>query len=191
MFILNNLSSVVFQKWQDTSGMERGTYIIVLGGSDRRTTIFTIHLLYKRSIYAMGNSTVIKQQCLVMQWTNRKDYPYQAAIQNIIIVINKKVKEGHDIILFVDGNEHFINAAGGIVKLYRHYTFFDSLDRKHGNVSNKNPHLCSSKNIAFIFCSFNILETVKKCSMSYFNNITTSDRYGLFLEISRDVLLKY
>ena len=49
----------------------------------------------------------------------QKDHPHKAVIIDIITVINKMVKEGHDIILSIDGNEHFSNASIGIAKLCR------------------------------------------------------------------------
>ena len=67
----------------------------------------------------MEDSTVIKHQWLVMQQIKRKDHPNKAAIIEIIITINKKVKEGDDMILSIEGNEPFSNAPGGITKLCR------------------------------------------------------------------------
>ena len=43
-----------------------------------------------------------------MQQIYRKDYPHKTEIIDIIIAINKMVKEGHDIILSIDGNDSFL-----------------------------------------------------------------------------------
>ena len=124
-----------------------------------------------------------------MQKTQRKDHPHQAVIQDIIIEINKNIEEGHEIMLSIDGNDSINNATGGKAKLYRDCKLFDSFDRRHRNNNNAKLYLGGSHKIDFIFCTVNILATVKKCGMIGFNEITTSDHCGLFMDVSRDVLL--
>ena len=138
----------------------------------------------------MEDSTVIKHQWLVMQQIKRKDHPNKAAIIEIIITINKKVKEGDDMILSIDGNTPFSNASGGISKICREYKHFDQFDHKYRNNFNTKSRLCGSQNIDFTLCSFNISTAVIKYGMTGFNEITTSDYCGLSLHIFRDVILK-
>ena len=47
----------------------------------------------KGSINAMDDSIIRRQQWLIMQQITRKDQLYIAAIQYIIIAINKKIKK--------------------------------------------------------------------------------------------------
>ena len=67
MFTLNSVSFVVLQKGQDSSGMGSWIYLIILGKDNRRTKLFTMYRPCKGSIIPMEDSTVIKQQWLVMQ----------------------------------------------------------------------------------------------------------------------------
>ena len=67
MFTLNNISSVVLQKGQDSSGIGRWTYLIILGKYNRQTTIFTMYRSCKARIISIGDSTVITKQWLVIQ----------------------------------------------------------------------------------------------------------------------------
>ena len=97
--------------------MGKWTYLTILDKDNRRTTIFTMYRTCKGIISYMGDSKLIKQQWLVMQHIHRKNYLHKTAIIDIIIAINKMVKEGHDIILSIDGNDPFSNASGGITKL--------------------------------------------------------------------------
>ena len=50
-----------YKKLQDSSGIGRSTYLIILGKDNRQTLIFTMYRPYKGSISFMGDSTVIKQ----------------------------------------------------------------------------------------------------------------------------------
>ena len=61
----------------------------------------------KRNIATIGDTSIIKQQLLVMQQTQRKEHPRDGAITDIIIAINKKRNEDHIIVLVIDGNEPF------------------------------------------------------------------------------------
>ena len=58
-----------------------------------KTTIFTMYQPCKGSINAMDDSIIRRQQWLIMQQITRKDQLYIAAIQYIIIAINKKIKK--------------------------------------------------------------------------------------------------
>ena len=81
----------------------------------------------KRQIETMGDRTIIKQQWLIMQQTKRKNHPRQTAVTYIIIAINKKEKENHNVVLAMDGNEPFTNASGGIARICRECKLFDPL----------------------------------------------------------------
>ena len=71
MLTLNNVSSEILQKEQDTLGMGTLTYITILRKNNRITTIYTMYRPYKESINAMGDSTVIKQWWLAMKNTKK------------------------------------------------------------------------------------------------------------------------
>ena len=125
-----------------------------------------------------------------MQQTKRKDHPRQTAVTYIIIAINKKEKENHNVVLAMDGNEPFTNASGGIARICRECKLFDPLQFRHGSECDSKSFLKRSNRIDFFLCSLNILRTILRCGMTGFNDITTSDHCGFFLDLSRDVLLK-
>ena len=68
-----------------------------------------------------------------MQQTQRKEHPRDAAITDIIIAINKKRNEDHNIVLAIDGNEPYFNSSGGIARICRECKLFDPLYHKHDN----------------------------------------------------------
>ena len=131
----------------------------------------------------MGDTTIIKQQWSIMQQTKRKDHPRHAAMTDIIIEINKKQKENHNIVLAMDGNELFINASGGIARICRECKLFDPLSHRHGSECDSKSFLKGSNRIDFFLCSLNMLTTILRCGMTRFNDITTSDHCGLFLDL--------
>ena len=90
----------------------------------------------------------------------------------------------------MDWNEPFINASGGIPKICRDCKIFDPLDHKHGNICDFKSFLRDSDTIDFLLCSMDILTTILRYGMTGFNDIITSDHYGLFIDLSRDVILK-
>lgn len=48
-FILNNVSSAILRKEQESSGIGRWTYLTILGKYNRRTTIFTMYRQCKKA----------------------------------------------------------------------------------------------------------------------------------------------
>ena len=92
--------------------------------------------------------------------------------------------------LAIDGNEPFFNSSGGIARIFRECKLFDPLDHKHGNACYSKSFLQGSNRIDFILCSLAILTTVLRCGMTGFNDVTTFDHCGFFLDLTRNVLLK-
>ena len=87
-----------------------------------------------------------------MQQIKRQDHPYKAAISNIIIAINEKVKERHEIILSIDSSDQFTNVTAGLAKLCRECKLFDLLDHIHGTTSHVKSYLRIFQKSDFIFC---------------------------------------
>ena len=160
--------------WSITNGMMDLHHS--LRGKNTRTSIFTMYILCK------GN--------IVMQQTQTKEHPRDAAIIDIIIAINKKRNEDHNIVLVIDGNDPFFNSFGGIARICRKCKLFDPLDHKYGNACDSKSFLRGSERTDFILCSLAIPTTVLRCGMTRFNEVTTSNHCGFFLDLTRDVLLK-
>ena len=144
----------------------------------------------KENIATVGDTTIIKQQWLVMNQTQRKEHSRDAAIIDIIIAINNKRNDDHNIVLAIDGNEPFFNSSGDIAIICRECKLFDALDHKHCNECDSSSFLRGSERIEFSLCSLAILTTVLRCGMAGFNEVTTSYHCGFFLDLTRDVLLK-
>ena len=133
---VNNLSSSIIAKSEDPSGMGRWSTLAVLGKNIKRTTIITMYRPCNVMIENVGVTTVIKQQWLIMQKSNRYEHPHKAIITDTIKEIKKIQKEGHEIICLIDGNELFTNAKGGIAKMCKEcklYVRIESNRRKEGN----------------------------------------------------------
>ena len=144
----------------------------------------------KGNIETVGDTTIIKQQWLVIHQTKRKDHPRNAVVTYIIIAINKKRNEGHHIVLAIYGNEPFINESWDIARICRECKLFDLLDHKYGNAYNSKSFLRVFDIIDFLLCPLAILTTILRCGMTRFNDITTSDHCWFFLDLPRDVILK-
>ena len=64
------------------------------------------------------------------------------------------------------------------------------LDHKHGNACDSKSFLRGFERIDFILCFLAILTAVLRCGMTGFNEVTTLDHCGFFLDLTRDLLFK-
>ena len=83
-------------------------------------------------IDTVGGAKVIKQQWLLLQEQRREIHPHKAAIIDIMAEIKKKQKEGHEILIALDGNEKFIQDKGGIARLCHECQLHDPFTHLHG-----------------------------------------------------------
>ena len=59
----------------------------------------------------------------------------------------------------MDSNENFQSHKGGIAKLCKTCSLFDPLSRRHDDEMDTRSYIRGTKQIDFVFCSFNILKT--------------------------------
>ena len=88
---LKSISSAILNKGQDSSGMRWWTFMSILGKHNKRKTIFNMYRPCNTNLHNAGESTVVRQQWLIMQEINRQEHPHDAAIIDIIKDINKKI----------------------------------------------------------------------------------------------------
>ena len=94
----------------------------------------------------------------------------------------------HDIFIALDGNEKFIQTKGGIARLCHKCKLHDPFTHLHGTHCETKSHIRGTYRINFYLCTYTILKTVKLCGMTRFNDITTSDHYGLYLDLQSEAI---
>ena len=147
---VNNLSSSIIAKSEEPAGMGRWSTLTVLGKNNKRITIITMYRPRNVKIENAGITTLIKQQWLIMQKSNRYEQSHKKIITDTIKEIKKFQKEGHDIILSIDGNELFTNAKGGIEKMYKECKLYDRFSRRHNDQQNSKSY--NEDQIKLFFC---------------------------------------
>ena len=118
-----------------------------------------------------------------MQRTNRQQYSHKTTINDLIVEIKNKQKNGHKIIVTMDGNEEFSSSLGGIAKLCREFKLYDAFSQRFKNAKLPNTHIKGSKRIDYILYSFNILKAIHQSGMPAFGELVTSDHRGLNIDI--------
>ena len=64
---LKSISSAILNKGQDSSGMRWWTFMSILGKHNKRKTIFNMYRPCNTNLHNAGESTVVRQQWLIMQ----------------------------------------------------------------------------------------------------------------------------
>ena len=102
---------------------------------------------------------------------------------------NKKEKmRGMKIFIALDRNGKFTQAKGRIVRLYHECKLHDSFTHLHGRQCEAKSYIRGSHRIDFYVCIYNLLKVVKLCGMTGFNDITTSDHCGLYLDLQVEAI---
>ena len=190
MALLNNLSSALIQKGKHPSGIGRWTYATILGRNNTKTTVFNVYRPGKMKVKDAGSSTVIKQQCIMMQQQGRDEHPHNATLNDLVKAIQQKQKYNNEIILTIDGNEPFLSSMGGMAILCRKCKLHDPFTHQHGDAVKGPSHINGFHRIDYIFFSLKIIDSILVCGATTFHDITTSDHKVFFLDVDRNSLLK-
>ena len=102
----------------------------------------------------------------------------------------RETKNNHEIILTIDGNETFSSSSGGIAKVCKACKLFDPLYQTYDESIEGPSHINGSKRIYFIFVTAKLLPFMKAYGSTAFNELITSDHKGLYIDISREGILK-
>ena len=126
-----SLASRVITSGEDEEGYGRWSYTTYGGKNNKRLTIIAA---YRTCIQhdGMGVSTVHSQQWDIMEERNIEHMNIRAKrIKDINIFMAILIKQNHEVITFIDGNEQFIPGNKGILKLTSHPAMLDPLLYRH------------------------------------------------------------
>ena len=84
MLSLNKLSSAIIAQGHDSSGMWRWRYLTILERNNKRTTIVTLYKACDERIVDTWETTVVKQQWLIIKKENWNEHPHKAVMTDII-----------------------------------------------------------------------------------------------------------
>ena len=71
-------------------GLGCWTFTTLLGRNNNKTTIFNVHRPINTAVELVGNSTLIKQQWIILNQLNRKGHPHDVIINDLIQAIKEK-----------------------------------------------------------------------------------------------------
>ena len=91
--LIGRLSSSVINKGQDNSGLGRWIFTTILGRNNNKTTILNVYCPGNKAIGLVGNSTIIKQQWVLLQQLNRKEHPHNVIINDLIKAIKDQQQQ--------------------------------------------------------------------------------------------------
>ena len=102
--------------------------------------------------------------------------------------IKKKQKEGHEVFISLDGNENFIQDKGEIARLCHKCKLYDLFTHLRGKECKTNSHIRGSYRIDYYFCTYTLLKRIKFCGMTGFNDITSLDHCGFYLDVLSEAI---
>ena len=104
--------------------------------------------------------------------------------------INNLTTKQHEIIIGINANEANYKQKNGVDKFLQLTKLIDVISQQHGIRKEPNNHIRGRKRIDFLFCSEHISTFIDKSGITPFNEITTSDHRGTFLDLRLQAFLK-
>ena len=175
----------------DPTGLGRWSYITISSRDNNKLTIISAYRVCQKSIKHAGASTNIRQQWQRLEEQNLEDTNIRDLMINdlaefIIILLNKK----HEIIVGIDANEANDQPKNGVDKLLQLTKLIDVISQQHGIRKEHNTHIRGRKRIEFLLCSEHIYTFIDKSGITPFNEITSFDHRGFFLDLRLKAFLK-
>ena len=139
-----------------------------------------------------GPTTNIMQQWQRLEKKTLED----PNIRDLVIIClsqfihNLQQQQQHKVIIVIDANEANDKPKNGVDKLLHLTKFIDVISQQHGIRKEPNTYLRGSKRIDLIFCSKHISTFTDNSGINPFNEITSSNHRGLFLDLRLTSFLK-
>ena len=175
----------------DPTGLGRWSYITISGRNNIKLIIISAYRVCQNSIKHTGPSTNIRQHWQRLEEENLKDTNIRDLMINdlaefISILLSKK----HEIIVGIDANEANNQPKNCVDKLLQLTKLIDVISQQHGIRKGPNTHIRGRKHIEFFLCSEHIYTFIDKSGITPFNEITSSDHRGFFLDLRLKAFLK-
>ena len=112
-------------------------------------------------------------------------------ITDLADFINSITTKQHEIIIGIDANESNDKPKNGVDKLLQLTKLIDVISQQHGIQKDPNTHIRWRKRIDFLFYSEHISTFIDKSDITPFNETTSSDHRGSFLDLRLQAFLKH
>jgi hypothetical protein len=136
------------------------------------------------------SSNTYRQQLIMLTeegYTNPE--PRKIFIEDMITIMHELMKESNNhTILMIDANENVNDSEGGIAKLLQETKLIDTFSCIGMDECNIPTYVRGSKKIDYIFTSESLVPYIHNIGCLPFYMYNKSDRRGLFLDISEDLI---
>ena len=145
-----------------------------------------------RNIYSnSGHITNAMQQWQILEERDQE----QEIIRNKKIIdlsnfINFLTRKNHDVLLGINANEPNILYHNGVSQLLQRTKLIDIIDENNGLCKVPNTYIRGRHRIDYFFCADYISSFIDRCGIASFNEVTSFDHRGVFIDLRLQDFLK-
>jgi hypothetical protein len=183
--ITGKWQSRVTTQGQDPTGLGRWSYMRI--ASKKASMI--IATAYRPCASQGPNTTWIQQWSILQESGDKNTDPVKYFYADLEKQIHDWKKEGNEILLMIDANEHIGEKPGGLTTIFGKMEMTDLIRHRHPNTTEPNTHARGSKWIDYIFETARVRDNCQTAGILPFGTGYQSDHRALFATINIEDIL--
>jgi hypothetical protein len=183
--ITGKWQSRITQQGQDKKGLGRWSYMKV--SSNKALIIFIT--AYRPCATYGPNTAWIQQWALLRELGQKNPDPIQHFYHDLEIQLQEWLKQGSEIVLMIDANEHVGDKPGGITSIMGRLGMTELIRHLHPNSLEPNTHIRGSQPIDYIFGTAKVRENSVEAGILPFGMGYHSDHRAIFVSIQMEKIL--
>ena len=184
------LCNGIINSGQDPHELGRWFYIIISGRDNSIITIISAYRIFDISVQTVGLITNTKQQWNILKERDQEheDNRHKTII-DISTFINSLTQQNNEVLLGIDSNEPNILYNKGVSQLLQRTKLIDAIDEFHGLYKVPNTYIQGRHRVDFFLSTKYISTFIDRSGITSFNEVTTSNHRGKFIDLRlRDFL---
>jgi exonuclease III len=178
----------VVETGSDTA-MGRWSFIRLLGKHGRNIIVVSVYQVCNQQANAVGDRTAFAQQLAILRENGSDSSPRKSFYDDMEKQLEDWIRKGYEIILSGDLNEELGTDIQGFARISAKFNLVEIIQHFHGSEGEPPTYARGTRRLDYIFCTPNLLASVKQCGILPYSEILDSDHRALYVDFDTTTLI--
>ena len=169
--------------------MGRWSYTRLMGKQGRFIMVVSVYQVCNQQASSIGDRTAFAQQQSLLRRDGRDNSPRRSFYDDLDHQLEEWAGLGYEIILSGDLNEELGSDIQGFARLSAKWNLVEVIQHFHGMVDEPPTYARGTKRLDYVFCTPNLLSSIKQCGILPYSEIIDSDHRAIYVDFDTQTLM--
>jgi exonuclease III len=164
------------------SEMGRWSFVRLMGKNGLFIVVISVYQVCNQQANTVGDRTAFAQQLSLLRRNGKDCSPRKSFFEDLDKQLEEWIGKDYEIILSGDLNEALGADVNGFARISAKWDLVEIIQHFHGVVDEPPTYARGTRRLDYVFCTTNLLASVKACGILPYGEIVDSDHRALFVD---------